>query len=85
MIGLGQRVRIARANKNDCFPKPVVKDEDGYDVETGTYIGQVGEVVRREFGSGSFPVGESPTDPLYVVKTPVGTDAFWSEEIEVVK
>jgi hypothetical protein len=85
MIGLGQKVRIARANKNDCFPKLKALDAEGYEIDGPSYVGQVGEVVRREFGSGPLPVGESPTDPLYIVKTPIGTDAFWSEEIEVVK
>ena len=82
MFSLGQKVRIVRANKNDFFPKPMKKDADGYDVENGTYLGLVGEVVRREVGTGTWPVGESPTDPFYTVKTPKGTDGFWSEELE---
>ena len=83
MYSIGQKVRIARANKNDFFPKPVKKDEDGYEVANGSYLGLVGEVVRREFGSGKWPVGESPTDPFYTVKTFKGTDGFWTEELEV--
>lgn len=71
MISIGQKVRIARGNPNDCFDKK--------------YLRQTGVVVRREFGTGPLPCGESPTDPLYIVKTDKGTDAFWTEELEVIK
>ena len=87
MLSIGAKVRIKSINKNDCGPKPMVlKDDDGYVYmePEGTYIGKFGEVTRREFGTGKMPCGESPTDPLYIVKTAVGTDAFWREELELV-
>jgi hypothetical protein len=68
MISIGQRVRI----KNTV-------DEQG----DKNFLGQTGEVIKREFGSGGAPVGESSTDPFYIVRTPIGVDGFWTEELEV--
>ena len=69
MISLGAKVRIARLNPRDGGQ--------------ASFIGLTGEVVRREVGSGKWPCGETPADPLYFVKTCRGTDAFWSEELAV--
>lgn len=69
MISIGQKVRIKANGADEFFPAKLRR--------------LCGVVVRRETGTGRMPVGESPTDPLYLVKTRLGTDAFWGEELEV--
>jgi hypothetical protein len=40
--------------------------------------------IKRVLGEGLFPVGQSTSDPLFIVDVPgVGTDGFWREELEV--
>ena len=46
------------------------------------YVGLTG-TVQQVKGSG-LGVGETPEDPGYIVETPIGTDLFWSEELEVI-
>lgn len=65
MISIGAKVRII-GRTDETAPK---------------WTGLYGIVTRRETGSGPWPVGESPEDPLYVVKTSKGDDAFWAEEL----
>jgi hypothetical protein len=67
MFSIGQKVRIARLNPNDCADHK--------------FANKTGVVIKREFGTGAWPVGESPTDPLYIVKTNIGQDGFWTEEL----
>ena len=90
MISIGAKVRITRINKNDCGPVPPSSEYNSNGDwippdERRTYVGQVGTVVRREVGTGSMPCGESPEDPFYIVKTPIGQDEFWTEELALVK
>ena len=70
MLSIGQKVKIVRLNKNDFADK--------------RFLYKTGTVVRREFGTSTWPCGDSPTDPLYVVQTSIGTDAFWTEELQPV-
>lgn len=65
MISIGERVKII-SRSDETSPK---------------WIGLYGIVTRRETGSGHWPVGESPEDPLYIVSTRDGEDAFWAEEL----
>lgn len=67
MLSIGEKVRIVRLNSNDCADRK--------------FLGKVGIIVKREFGTGAAPVGESPTDPFYIVKTNIGQDGFWTEEL----
>ena len=70
MNAVGQQVRVVRLCDDSANPE---------------YVGKRGKVVRLDEGSGDWPVGESPNDPLYFVALEGGhMDAFWGEELEVI-
>jgi len=45
------------------------------------FLNHEGVVIGREFRT----CGASPDDPMYVVEADVGTDGFWTEELELIE
>lgn len=74
---VGQTVRIAEPTDETVPGKFCTVDG-----ESKNYVGKVISI-HTKLDAG---IGESETDPVYMVRVPkVGTDLFWTEELKAVR